>query len=952
MATVIHFQPTLFVFLGTSAGQVGWRLKNLLTSAYGDLPILRYLWVDTDRITDLRASEWFSDPNERVELSGFNGDVVLANVDSYPSIQAWWPDNTRLKPGYIQRGAKQIRLYGRLALFRMYDDRTSGPAFIDKLSSATSAMKEIENKTATEDMSTEEMQYKVDEGTRVVIVFSTCGGTGSSMAFDLAYLCRHLLQGDQPTVIGMAVLPPVIDRAMKSGSQTQREKIRANTYAWFRENEHLVNNPHWHVKYPEGAAIDIPAPPFNQNFVLDVANQAGDRLNSEDDVYTLAAQAIFLDTGSSIGGAIRGFNANVQVLMEEYEGRQRIYSSLAAAALVYPTEKILNYCSARLGQEMIREGALAKPKSEEVEKTASALMGRLRLRDNQLMIDLLADRHVSDHNIPAIRKANTTEKIRGLLSSQESQNTEERARQIELVGDKAARLLQEDQEDLPIEIRSIALSQGARFAQAVLEALISDQDISQFDAESIFSLVGYKKRLSLLGESEEDLRNAEEQYRAARERLRSLEGDPKMALLRLVSKRSWQRNLDGARNDCLHWMNEVNQLSLNLAAKREAANTYDQLVNTLEAFKGSLAEMVQTLNRSEDSLEKVARENLKPGSAQENIYELWLEAVDAEHIQEYYQEHGRNIDGETAYRAFAREMQEQGPQHTFSWSENDLAAALMSHAQGYFAEDIQNTSLLEALREYHGEDAAQVIESQFDRLVRHCQPFWKYHQDRGIKGLEGKSIIGVEDENSDLIPPRYQKHENFEIKSTGFKHEIYATRIRHGLPAFLLRDMEEFKTYYDQKRSGIDPLHVIQEVAFAEEVIPEEKQEARHLFAVAAAFDYIVKLGSWYYFDPQKGYTKDEIHPGKKYQLGQGHENAEEKFVQRDDFVQEAEELIESEIVRMGNEAAKQLLEERIQEHKQSLADMGIDNQLRPRIEKEIAALRKKQEQLGFMGER
>lgn len=66
--------------------------------------------------------------------------------------------------------------------------------------------------------------------------------------------------------------------------------------------------------------------------------------------------------------------------------------------------------------------------------------------------------------------------------------------------------------------------------------------------------------------------------------------------------------------------------------------------------------------------------------------------------------------------------------------------------------------------------------------------------------------------------------------------------------------------------------------------------------------------------------------------------------------MQEAEELIESEIVRMGNEAAKQLLEERIQEHKQSLADMGIDNQLRPRIEKEIAALRKKQEQLGFMG--
>ena len=48
MATEIRFEPTLFLLLGTSSGQVGWRLKELLRRAYGDIPILRFLWVDAD----------------------------------------------------------------------------------------------------------------------------------------------------------------------------------------------------------------------------------------------------------------------------------------------------------------------------------------------------------------------------------------------------------------------------------------------------------------------------------------------------------------------------------------------------------------------------------------------------------------------------------------------------------------------------------------------------------------------------------------------------------------------------------------------------------------------------------------------------------------------------------------------------------------------------------------
>ena len=173
MTTEIRFEPTLFIFLGTSSGQVGWRLRELFRQAYGDIPILRFLWIDADSTIDPQAASGFR-PSERVELVGFNGDAVLSNLNNYPAIKAWWPRNTRLKAGFISRGAGQMRPVGRLSLFRMFNDRTTGPAFIDKLRQAAEAIQQIEYIDATERMSTEKHHFVVERGSvRVVMFFST-----------------------------------------------------------------------------------------------------------------------------------------------------------------------------------------------------------------------------------------------------------------------------------------------------------------------------------------------------------------------------------------------------------------------------------------------------------------------------------------------------------------------------------------------------------------------------------------------------------------------------------------------------------------------------------------------------------------------------------------------------------------------------------------------------------
>lgn len=946
MATEIRFEPTLFLLLGTSSGQIGWRLKELLRRAYGDLPILRFLWVDADTTLDPEIAPWFSSA-ERAELVGFNGDAVLANLNNFPTIKAWWNRESRLKAGFVHRGAGQMRPVGRLALFRMYNDRNSGAAFVDKLRLAAESILQIDNIDATERMSHDGMRFVVERGgVRVVIIFSTCGGTGSSMSFDLAYLCRHFLREANPSLMSIALLPSIMDKAIKNETPIQRERIRANTYAWFKESNYLLENPIWRVTYPEGAALNVQAPPFDMNFVLEMGNQAGNRLHAQDDIFNMLAAAVFLDTGSSIGGAIRGFNANVSVLMEEFQGRRRAYSSLAAAALVYPAGKILTYCGARLGQMIIRQVCLAPPDKKAVAEAASALLGRLRLRDDQVLEDLQSGEQIGDLNLPAIRKSNEVEDIRRLLAQQEESNTREREYIKERMVSRTGEILELAQKTLAKEISKLVMERGARFAQAVLEDISADLP-PHHSPNGIASLPNYKAKIAQNGVSESDTVLAEQEYQRARERLRATSGDVIRAAQKAIFYKSWQESLNRSRNDCLTWLGECNQRNLQLHAQRQALALYDQSGEQVRRLKAGLAGMLQALERAATKLEDRALESLEPSSQESGIYELALEAVDADYIRAYFTRQMLGINAAASFQSFARETDVQSFEKLADWDDLEWAKRLELHAQGYFSTEIENTSLLEALTDYYGPDAALKIEEKFDRLVRYCHPFWQYDTNSGIQGQEGKSIIGVEDENSTLIPARYMNDPQYEVKSTGFKHRIDFARVQHGLPAFLLRDMADYKAYYDQKRKGLDPLHIFPEAYAAEEVIPEAKREFRNVFAAAAAFGYIIQVGSYYYFDPQKEYATSNLRPVRENRLEQGREKAEEAFVQRDDLVQWAEQLVERDIVNMGNQAAIRLLDEKTSEYKQSLAKMTPDGDLRRQFEQEIRALMAKQQQLG-----
>ncbi|NUM46882.1 MAG: hypothetical protein HUU38_19420, partial [Anaerolineales bacterium] len=848
----------------------------------------------------------------------------------------------------------QVRLYGLLSLLRKFNDRTNGPSFIDKLRYHIEALQQIESVDLTERMSNEEMTYIVERGSvRVVIFFSICGGSGSGMSFDLAYLCRHLLSNITTNITAVALLPPVMDRAIKNETHTQWEKIRANAYAWLKEHDYLLDHPTWLMNYPEGAPVRVQAPPFDLTFLLDIGNQGGDRLSSEDDIFNMAAQAVFLDTGSPIAGALRGFNANVSVLQEEYQGRRRAYSSLAAASLIYPAEKVLGHASARLAQAALRQGFLATPNDNEVQEATSALLGRLALRDAELLDRLMADRQIPNLNAPTIRKTTSVSQVRDLLDKQRARDDQELTHQIKGIGEQGAEVLAQALHAVENEVASLIWQRGLRFAKAVLDALIAEPRGYEGIPETTLSLLGLKTRLVQQGLTELDVSQASKEYEEVRQRFLQLEGDLLQSVYRTVLKKAWTRDFENLRGECLHWLGEINARTLQLNAQRQISNLYDQLIAHIRYLLTRLTTVENAAQRTHALLETWALENVRPAGLEKGIYELSLEAVDATYICNYYTRRVSGLNPEATYLDFMGKLGEPVLSTLLNLDEADWAHRMISHCNQVFAPELARTSILEALSEYYGEQAPAVIAGLFDRLVRYCHPFWQYNKDSGIQGQEGKSLIGLEDEHSPLVPMAYRDNIQYEIKSTGFKHRIDAARIYHGLPAFLLRGMADYKAYYDNRRNGSDPLHVIPEAAQADEVIPEENVEARHSFAVATAFGYIIQIGTWYYFDAGKRYASDRIHPGRENRLAQGRANAEDAFAHREDFVRQVEAVLETSIEYIGNREAITILQKQIDIWKTALANMGegamSENGLRHQYEKEIQALRQKQLQLGWV---
>lgn len=236
--------PTLVIGMGGTGARSTRLLKRMVERYFRSRgcevpPTIRYLVVDTE---DLRNNpgDHPLDPDEYVNLgSDFDANRVVEFMEQteglYESIREWWTgtghDTGRIR---VKNGAGQMRDVGRLALYVGYQQ------LVDKLKSTLAQLQNVSNLQRSQQILAK-IGMKPDPSPQVWLVGSLCGGTGSGIFLDVAYIVRDLLQ-TRSTFLpnGIFVLPQAFMPSMVGKVDLQR-RIQANAYAALLEMSELMN---------------------------------------------------------------------------------------------------------------------------------------------------------------------------------------------------------------------------------------------------------------------------------------------------------------------------------------------------------------------------------------------------------------------------------------------------------------------------------------------------------------------------------------------------------------------------------------------------------------------------------------------------------------------------------------------------------------------------------------
>jgi hypothetical protein len=291
---------TIFIGLGGTGNEVIRRVKQEMLRHNYDLPIFQYLVLDTvayhedpgiGPLMHLRNGE------EYLYIGGYNPNEILKQINNWPVIARWWGirDSTNLVT--VDEGAGQMRSVGRMGFFRHFS----------RINARLEQMVQSVMSNSNRELALHR-EYDVPDNKAPVIylVFSLCGGTGSSLFFDVAYVLRKLFDV-KPIIVGLAMLPgPYIQ---KIHSELQRERIQANTYAALQELERLHSmalgqepRPNgkdiWDVQYATNFQVASPELPFDYIYLIDDKTTTGERF-TRDQIYDLMGQTIFWLSGPS-----------------------------------------------------------------------------------------------------------------------------------------------------------------------------------------------------------------------------------------------------------------------------------------------------------------------------------------------------------------------------------------------------------------------------------------------------------------------------------------------------------------------------------------------------------------------------------------------------------------------------------------------------------------------------
>jgi hypothetical protein len=415
--------PTLIIGLGGTGKEVVLRLRRKIVERYGSLsslPFLRFMHVDTDKTMgaseqyDLRTAD---DPlhrevqfsmTERIDLTVAGGTgKYVQHLNNFPNIKRWFPGGGKIAHlGDLKDGAGQVRIASRLGFF----DASNHQKITGRLEQCR---RELSDAAILQPSS--RLGFNFDAtNSKVVVVASLAGGTGSGTFLDMGFLVRRYFP--EAERVGILLLPGFF------AGYPGGDRVRANGYAALMELNHYTFGHPFHADWSVHETEEMPPPPFSSTYLIDGRNEAGLAIGSngkEFDAYRMIAEVLYQDysigsfagTKRAIRVNLEQFNLNVythnflnDALRRDNTASHKSivgdafpcrFGSFGLTTISFPTERVQASCACRLATRILdywQKSALDDPLEHLFTKfltdeSVKCAQGRFERRDGGGVID-------------------------------------------------------------------------------------------------------------------------------------------------------------------------------------------------------------------------------------------------------------------------------------------------------------------------------------------------------------------------------------------------------------------------------------------------------------------------------------------------------------------------------------------------------------------------------------
>ena len=382
--------PTVIVGVGGTGAEILSRLRRQVEESYGSLkklPILSFLWIDTDKDYKVTNPEAAGSPlldHEKFWARVTGKDVIgiMQKLDKdYPWIESWFPQELERNIGALEAGAGQIRAYGRFAFFANYHKiQASFHEACARIKGHEGFMRNAH-------------EVRVDgSGLNVFLVGSLSGGTGSGMLIDLGYCIGHWLTGQSsPLVTAMMPMPNAF-ASIKVG-----DRVKANGYAALMEMSYFSDyRTEYVAEFGKGVTNKVRSsePPFDFTYLVGTKN--GETEFKLNQLQEMISQNIFLDLTSDFAPHKRSIRDNMKSAWAQADpagrGYPKNFMSFGLAAIEIPIAQIRTTLSHRLSSDLVNwwlNGEIPLPPNV-MDLIQGDILKRMRLTPNELLADLSA----------------------------------------------------------------------------------------------------------------------------------------------------------------------------------------------------------------------------------------------------------------------------------------------------------------------------------------------------------------------------------------------------------------------------------------------------------------------------------------------------------------------------------------------------------------------------------